>query len=125
MRTGIKVLGLLVLIIGTMGVASAHYGPIWDGEKSEISGKVQEIYHMGFLLDNGKYVISPWWFTYRTGISEGDEVKIVGVIEDNAVFPYYIEVNGESYGDKSSEYPPWMDYSYRGGWGYWHCPMMW
>jgi len=121
MKMRMKVLGLILLVIASAGVASAHYGQIEDGKKTEISGMVQEIYHMGFLLDNGKFVMAPWWFISESGIDRGDEVKVTGIVEDNTIFPYTIEVNGRIFGNPTSEYPPWMGADYG---GYWHCPMM-
>ncbi len=120
MKNSIKALVAMLLVLVAINVASAHYSQ--DQELSaEISGKVQGIYHMGFLLDNGKFVMAPWWFISGAGITEGDEVRVKGIVEDNTVFPDFIEVNGKTFGNPDSEYPPWMHETYT---GYGYCPMM-
>jgi len=143
-----------LLILGAIGVVSAHgygympmmgygygygygmgygmhgygYGYGYEAdEKVEVSGEVVDVFGMGVVLDNGRYVIAPWWFLAEIGIKTGDSIKATG-FGDRGVVPVYIEVNGEGYGDPDGKWPVWMEEDreggYGSGYGYYHCPMM-
>jgi hypothetical protein len=126
-----------LLILGAIGVVSAHgygygympmmgygYGMGYEAdERVEVSGEVVDVFGMGVVLDNGRYVIAPWWFLAEIGVKTGDSIKAVG-FGDRGVMPVYIEVNGEGFGDPDGKWPVWMEEERESGYGYYHCPMM-
>ncbi len=100
-----------------------------EREMVDVSGTVSAVYSMAVVLEDGRYIILPWWFAANLGIKTGDTITIRGFEYGNTVVPVYIEANGKTAGDENSEIPVWIQSlwqsGYRYGYGYgYHCPMM-